>query len=318
MEIDSVINGPGDLFYEVNDDVPTAVKIGGESVNFPSSTIIPVKLVAGYNSIQFGNPTGVAPDLDRIAIIGEGNAISPPFAVYDAEIGKLSGTALNNPCELCSGNTKIVGLGGGNDNLIIFPDVKVAVGGMYQMEIDYLTQLPRVLDVTINDAKPIQLNLTGDGEGSPSNVVIPVFLKFGNNTIRFGNPDGDGPALDKIAIALPSRSTTLALGIRKQSGPSNHRIWTLDLANLSKVPAQGAQLNLLTLVQVAGQGACQPKVLASLPISVGTISKEKDLTLDVPIDFSDCSSDALFNATIVYSSDRGAVVGDIIGRGLFQ
>jgi len=53
-------------------------------------------------------------------------------------------------------------------------------------------------------------------------------------------------------------------------------------------------------------------------MTVGTIPKEKDLTLEVPIDFSACSNDALFNASIVYSSDRGAVVGDIIGQGLSQ
>lgn len=318
MEINSATSGPRDLFYQVNDGVPAAVKVGGGSFNLPSSTIVPVKLFAGYNSIQFGNPTGIAPDLDRIAIIGEGGATPPPFAVYDAEIGKFSGKALNNPCEYCSGNTKIVGLGGGSDNVVTFPNVTVALGGMYQMEIDYLTKVPRFLDVIINGAGPIRLNLTGYSEDSPSSLVIPVLLKGGKNTIQFGNSDDEAPALDKIAIALPSEPPNLTLGIRKQSGPANHRTWTLDLANLGAIPAEDAQLNLLSLVQVGGQGVCQPKVLASLPVSVGTIPKEKDLTLDVLIDFSVCSTDALFNASIVYSSDRGAVVGDIISTGLSQ
>jgi alpha-galactosidase len=318
MEINSATSDSRDLFYQVNDGVPAAVKVGGGSFNLPSSTIVPVKLLAGYNSIQFGNPTGIAPDLDRIAIIGEGSATPPPFAVYDAEIGKLSGTALNNPCEYCSGNTKIVGLGRGINNVVTFPDITVALGGTYQMEIDYLTKVPRFLDVIINGAVPIQLNLTGDSEGSPSSVVIPVLLNGGKNTIQFGNPDDEAPALDKIAIALPSEPLNLKLGIRKQSGAAIHRTWTLDLANLGAIPAEGAQLNLLSLVQVGGQGVCQPKVLASLPMSVGTIPKQKDLTLDVPIDFSACSTDALFNASIVYSSDRGAVVGDIISTGLSQ
>jgi alpha-galactosidase len=318
MEINSATSGPRDLFYQVSDEVPTAVKVGGGSFNLPSSTIVPVKLVAGYNSLQFGNPTGIAPDLDRIAIIGEGGVTPPPFAIYDAEIGEFSGTALNNPCEYCSGNTKIVGIGEGSDNVVTFPDITVAVGGMYQMEIDYLTKVPRFLDITINGANPIQLDLTGDSEGSPSSVVIPVSLKGGKNTIQFGNPDGEAPALDKIAITLPSEPTNLTLSILKQSGPPNHRTWTLDLANPGPIPTEGAQLNLLSLVQVGGQGACQPKLLASLPMTVGTILKETDLKLEVPIDFSACSNDALFNASIVYSSDRGAVVGDIIDIGLSQ
>jgi hypothetical protein len=152
-------------------------------------------------------------------IIGEGGVTPPPFAIYDAEIGEFSGTALNNPCEYCSGNTKIVGLGGGSDNVVTFPDITVAVGGMYRMEIDYLTKVPRFLDMTINGTNPIQLDLTGDSEGSPSSVVIPVLLKGGKNTIQFGNPDGEAPALDKIAIALPSEPPNLTLSIRKQSGP---------------------------------------------------------------------------------------------------
>ena len=53
-------------------------------------------------------------------------------------------------------------------------------------------------------------------------------------------------------------------------------------------------------------------------MTVGTILKETDLKMDVPIDFSACSNDALFNASIVYSSDRGGVVGDIIDLGLSQ
>lgn len=49
--------------------------------------------------------------------------------------------------------------------------------------------------MTINGANPIRLDLTGDSEGSPSSVVIPVLLKGGKNTIQFGNPDGEAPAL---------------------------------------------------------------------------------------------------------------------------
>jgi hypothetical protein len=162
--------------------------------------------------------------------------------------------------------------------------------------------------VTINDAAPIQLNLTGDSEAFPNSVVIPIFLKGGKNTIQFGSPSGQPPALDKIAIDLPSMSQSLTLGIRKQSGPSLRRIWTLDLNNPGRIPAEGAQLNQFSLVQVAGPGMCQPKILVSLPVSVGTIPKESGLTLtlDVPIDFSTSSDSARFNVNFVYSSDRGA------------
>jgi hypothetical protein len=318
MEINAATSGPRDLFYQVNDGVPTALKVGGGSFNLPTTTIVPVTLLAGDNTIQFGNPTGIAPNLDRIAIIGEGGATPLPFAVYDAEIGTLSGSATHTACEYCSGNTKIIGIGEGSDNVITLPDITLPAGGMYQMEIDYLTKVPRSLFVTVNDDNPIQLNVTGDSEVLPTSVVIPVALKGGKNTIQFGNLDSQAPALDKIAIAPTSEPSNLTLGIVKQSGPSDYRTWTLDLANLGFVPAKGAQLNLLSLVQVSDQGSCQPRVLASLPITVGTIPKQQDMMLTVPIDFSGCSSDARFNVSIVYSSDNGAVVGDIIDTGLPQ
>ena len=320
MEINAATNRSSDLFYQVNNGVPTSVKVGGGSFDLPSSTSVPVKLAAGYNSIQFGNPTGIAPNLDQIGVSGDGHTTPPTFAVYDAEIGNLGGTAVNSACEYCSGNTKISGIGMGSDNTVTFPDITVAGPGMYNMEIDYVTKVPRLLYMTVNGGDPIPLNLTGDSEDSPTSLVIPVGLKDGKNTVQFGNPDEQAPALDKIAIAPPLESTdlTLTLGLQKRSGPSSLRTWTLNLANLAPIPAEGGQLNLLSLVQVSGARACQPKVLASLPMSVGTIPKQDARSLDVPIDFSSCSDDAVFNVSIVYSADHGAVVGNAILTGFSQ
>jgi len=188
------------------------------------------------------------------------------------------------------------------------------------MEIDYLTKIPQLLYMTVNGGNPILLDLTGDSEDSPTSLVIPVGLKDGKNTVQFGNPDGAAPALDKIAIApvIDSTDLTMTLGLQNRSGPSSHRTWTLNLVNLASIPAEGGQLNVLSLVQAGGAPACQPKVLASLPMSVGTIPKQDARSLDVPIDFSSCSDDAQFSASIVFSADHGAVVGNAILTGLSQ
>lgn len=320
MEINAATNRSSDLFYQVNNDVPTSVKVGGGSFDLPSSTSVLVKLAAGYNSIRFGNPTGIAPNLDQIGMSGDGHTTPPTFAVYDAEIGNFDGTAVNSACELCSGDTKITGIGMGSDNTVTFPDIAVAGPGMYNMEIDYVTKVPRLLYVTVNGGDPIPLNLMGDSEDSPTSLVIPIGLKDGKNTVQFGNPDEQAPALDKIAIAPPLQSTdlTLALGLQKRSGPSNLRTWTFNLGNLAPIPAESVQLNLLSLVQVSGARACQPKVLVSLPMSVGIIPKQDARSLDVPINFSSCSNDAVFNVSIVYSADHGAVVGNAILTGFSQ
>lgn len=172
---------------------------------------------------------------------------------------------------------------------------------------------------------PVQLGrrlrtFRGDSEDSPTSLVIPIMLKDGKNIVRFGNPDGQAPAIDKIAIASPLESADLSVMLRlqKRSGPSNHRTWTLNLANLAPIMAESGQLNLLSLIQMSGARACQPAALASLPMSAGNIPKQDARSLDVPIDFSSCADDARFSVSVFYSANHGAVVGNAILTGLSQ
>ena len=71
------------------------------------------------------------------------------------------------------------------------------------MEIDYVPNAQAPIFMTVNDGDQIELDLNGsdgarkphDGDRSPSrsstglpaSMVIPVQLKAGSNTIRFGN-----------------------------------------------------------------------------------------------------------------------------------
>ncbi len=68
MEIDYLTSGPRSFFMSVNDGASTELDLNGSSFSLPTSTVIPVVLKAGSNTIQFGNDTGYAPALDRIAI----------------------------------------------------------------------------------------------------------------------------------------------------------------------------------------------------------------------------------------------------------
>jgi alpha-galactosidase len=68
MEIDYLTSGPRSYTVTVNDGTPIQLNLNGSSFSLPTSTVIPVELNAGVNTIQFGNPTGYAPALDRIAI----------------------------------------------------------------------------------------------------------------------------------------------------------------------------------------------------------------------------------------------------------
>lgn len=68
MEIDYLTSGPRSYFVSVNGAASTELDLNGSSFSLPTSTVIPVQLQAGANTIQFGNDSGYAPALDRIAI----------------------------------------------------------------------------------------------------------------------------------------------------------------------------------------------------------------------------------------------------------
>ena len=318
MKIDSATNGPSDLFYQANGAVETSVKIGGSSFSVPSSTIVPVSLKAGDNAIRFNNPTGIAPYLDLITIIGNGDLPDSAVQSYEAELGLAEGNATHAPCEYCSGNTKVISLGGEPENDLIFENVVVPVSGMYMMEIDFVAKGTRQLWITANQEKPFQLNLTGDSDSLPASTVVPIALNAGKNRITVTGGKEDGPGVDKIVIGPPGPAQNLAMGLVSRRGPRDHRIWTLELANFSNEELKGAQLNSLSLVQASGPGSCQPSMLTGFPINVGNIPPQSFKTFELSVDFSQCSSDSRFNMSASYSSDRGAIATGVVDVSLEQ
>jgi alpha-galactosidase len=68
MEIDYLTSGPRSYYVSVNGATATELDLNGSSFSLPTSTVVPVTLKAGVNTISFGNATGYSPGLDRIAI----------------------------------------------------------------------------------------------------------------------------------------------------------------------------------------------------------------------------------------------------------
>jgi hypothetical protein len=68
MEVDYLTAAPRSFFISVNGGANTELDLNGSSWSLPASTVISVQLQAGSNTIQFGNDSGYAPALDRIAI----------------------------------------------------------------------------------------------------------------------------------------------------------------------------------------------------------------------------------------------------------
>jgi alpha-galactosidase len=209
MEVDAMTQGPRALVYVVNGTHPATLNMGGGSFNLPQATTVPVTLLAGNNTITFGNPGTYAPDLDRIVISSDGSAVAPDFTTYEAEAAQLSGTASVGGCGFCSGGAYVGNYGAGNQNAVTFPAVTVAKAGTYQLEIDYTTSGLRTFYIYVNNGPPIVLNVNGSTFDSPVPALISVQLNAGANKIVITNPNPGGyaPGLDSITVG-PSISPT--------------------------------------------------------------------------------------------------------------
>jgi hypothetical protein len=203
MQVDSMTEDLRSYLYTVNGGPPQTINSGGGSFFLPTNVTVPVRLKAGLNTVQFGNPTSYPPDLDRIVISGNGDATMSPAVTYEAEAATLSGSVTAGFSNYSSGLSKAGNIGAGPANNVTFSNVTVPSGGTYQLEIDYQTSGARSFFVSINDGTPMQLNLNGSSFNDPAVTIIPVQLNPGVNTIQIGNPSGYAPDLDRIVVAPP-------------------------------------------------------------------------------------------------------------------
>jgi hypothetical protein len=203
MEIDAMTQGPRTIEYSVNGAAAQSLNIGGGSFFLPQSSTVPVALKAGNNTITFLNPSGYGADLDRIVISGDGNEPAPTFTTYEAEGAQLAGTAGFNYSTRASGGAYVGSFGAGPANTITFNNVTAAASGAYHLEIDYVTNGPRTVYVSINGATPLQLTFNGNNWYDPVPYVLPVQLRGGTNTIVFSNPNPTGyaPGIDCIIVS---------------------------------------------------------------------------------------------------------------------
>jgi alpha-galactosidase len=203
MEVDSMTTGTRSFIINVNNGPDLTLNLSGGSSNLPFPTTIPVRLNAGMNTIQFGNPVSYPPDVDQIVISGDGFEPYPGFSVYEAEYATLSGSAASSAgfCGNCSGLAAVGNLGGNPQNTVTFNNVTVPAAGAYQMEIDYMTQGQRSFFVSVNGGPAQELVLNGYSFGTPTSTVIPVQLTAGANQIEFSNPGNYAPNLDSIIVS---------------------------------------------------------------------------------------------------------------------
>ncbi|MCR4890108.1 MAG: glycoside hydrolase family 97 catalytic domain-containing protein [Ruminococcus sp.] len=136
------------------------------------------------------------------------------YRSYEAENAALSGKAsitAGKQGKYCSNNAYVGWIGGGADNAVTFKNVKADKAGKYTLRIYYVSGERRSLMVDVNGKYADTLNdlyaNKNDWSGIRA-VNMKVELKEGDNTIRLYNDKGNGPSIDRIALAIPTEDLT--------------------------------------------------------------------------------------------------------------
>jgi Alpha galactosidase A/Alpha galactosidase C-terminal beta sandwich domain/Carbohydrate binding module (family 35) len=167
----------------------------------------------------FGTVQGLAPGTGHtfsVVTVGAGGHTSVPSApvsvttpaaggpaTYEAEssANTVAGGATVYGCGACSGGGKVGYLGGGGT--VTFENVTAPADGTYLMTVAYVDgDTSRSFTVTV-DGTDVLLPVAGSGDNewsTPQTVTVPVRLKAGANTVRFGNPTDYAPDVDKITL----------------------------------------------------------------------------------------------------------------------
>ena len=140
-------------------------------------------------------------------VIGAGKAPAEHATSYEAETAVRAGSATVFGCTACSGGSKVGNLGLGQNNTLTFDSVTVARAGIYKMTVDYMTLSLRAVLYSVNGGPWVTLNVGGGSFNLPTSSTVPVALRAGTNTIRFGNPTSYPPDLDRIVISGDGSAT---------------------------------------------------------------------------------------------------------------
>jgi len=147
-----------------------------------------------------------------VAIGTDGTKSAPSKAVvltphtpvaYEAEAPEnaFDGGASRNGCGGCSGGGKAGNLGGSGS--VTYNDITAPADGTYLMAIDYVdASSSRTIVVTVNGVS-FQQPMAGSADDNwdrAQRVVVPVTLKAGANTVKFGNPTDYAPDIDRIMV----------------------------------------------------------------------------------------------------------------------
>lgn len=122
-------------------------------------------------------------------------------ASYEAEssANTLAGGAVIANSSSCSGGKKVGYIG--NGGTLQFNGVSASAAGSYTMTIHYLTAETRSMSISVNNGTPMTVSFGSSGGWDVVGTKdVTINLNAGNNTIKFSNPSGWAPDIDRIVI----------------------------------------------------------------------------------------------------------------------
>lgn len=124
-------------------------------------------------------------------------------ASYEAEASgnTLAGGAAAGSCSGCSAGRKVRFVG--NGGTLQFNGVAASAAGSATVAIGFVnggtTSRSAQLSVNGGTATTISFGTTPDWS-TPGGTTVTVTLRAGSNTLKFGNPSGNGPDFDKVTV----------------------------------------------------------------------------------------------------------------------
>ncbi len=112
----------------------------------------------------------------------------------------ISGTAIYNSDENCSGGMKASWLGNADDNDLQWRNVFSENGGDYTMTLAFITGDSRTTKISVNDEAPIEVSLNSGSWSTVGTKDVEIKLKKGNNVIRLYNENGWMPDFDYMKL----------------------------------------------------------------------------------------------------------------------
>ena len=145
---------------------------------------------------------GVSTHTAAIPVIVPAGSVVNINDVYDAKNAVLTGNAVlrSNSAFMTGSVVGFVGGPAGNDNTVTFQQVNVPGDGLYELQLEYATAVPRSVFVRANEEQGIEVPLTGTDWNKAQLKTIQIVLKKGLNSITLYNPTEYAPDMGSIIV----------------------------------------------------------------------------------------------------------------------